>query len=260
MSVFHARIAGLRVELLLDGAAPPGMERWRPYSCGPGQADLVLALVPGKLEGLGKLTGKVVEEHGTWRAGGVEHLGWLDPAAGRGVAVADPGMLVADSLTRAALARSVAAKGGVLVHAAAVEVDGRAHLVPGRSGAGKSTLARLSKRALTDELAVVFPGPAGGPPEVHGTPWWYSHGGHAPLAGAYELAWGDPAIEPIRGPGLLRHLAQGLVLPLESPAERTRAFGVCGALAAAVPFARLSFRRDSDVDALLRDHAERWAA
>jgi hypothetical protein len=252
MTVFHARVAGLRIDLVVDGAASPGLERWAPYACPPGAAEVVLALTPGRPESLRRLTGRVVVEGGRWYPGGAEHLGWLDPATGRGEAVGDPWLVVADALARAALARSVAARGGVLVHGAALEVDGRAHLVPGHSGAGKSTLARRAGHVLCDELAAVFPGAQDEPPEVFGTPWWRSSGGQAPLASVYRLAWGEPEVTPLHGPGLLRHLAQGLVLPFDDPAERARAFSVCGALARAVPFARLAFRPDTDVDALLR--------
>jgi len=259
MTVFHARVAGLRVDLVIEGAPPQGLERWAPYACPPGPAEIVLALSPGRPEALRRLTGRVVVDGGRWRAGGAEELGWLDPASGHGEAIADPWLLVADALARAALARSVATRGGVLVHAAALEVDGRAHLVPGHSGAGKSTLSRLAGRVLTDELAAIFPGSGGAPPEVFGTPWWRSSGGQAPLAAVYRLAWDEPAVTPLHGPGLLRHLAQGLVLPFDDPEERARAFAVCGVLARAVPFARLAFRPGTDVDALLRGQAA-WKA
>jgi hypothetical protein len=202
----------------------------------------------------------VTAEGELWRAGGGEELGWLDPATGRGEAVADPALVAAESLARAALARSVAARGGVLLHAAAVEVDGRAHLLPGPSGAGKSTLAKLAGSVITDELAAVFPGSSVEPPVVHGTPWWRSSGGSAPLAGIYRLCWDEPSVTALPGPGLLRHLAQSLVLVLDGPEERGRAFAACGALASAIPFARLAFRPDTDVDALLRGHEALRAA
>jgi hypothetical protein len=51
------------------------------------------------------------------------------------------------------------ASGGVLLHSAALVVEGSAYLFPGRSGAGKSTLCRLARTAgwqiLSDELNAV---------------------------------------------------------------------------------------------------------
>jgi len=252
MTVFHARVAGLRIDLVIDGEPPEGLRRWSPYACAPGPAEIVLSLTPGRPASLRRLTGRVVVSDGRWLPGGAEQLGWFDPASGRGQAIADPGLVVADALARAALAHSVAARGGALFHAVAVEVDGRAHLMPGHSGAGKSTLARLSGHVLTDELAAVFPGTGGDPPEVFGTPWWNSSGGNAPLAAVYRLAWDEPEVTPLHGPGLLRHLTQGLVLPFDAPEERARAFSVCGVLARTTRFARLAFRHGTDVDALLR--------
>jgi hypothetical protein len=259
MTVFHARVAGLRIDLVIDGEAPEGLRRWSPYACAAGPAEIVLSLMPARPRSLRRLTGRVVVDGGLWRAGGAEQLGWLDPVSGRGQAIADPSLVVADALARAALARSVGARGGALFHAVAVEVDGQAHLVPGHSGAGKSTLARLAGHVLTDELAAVFPGTGGEPTQVFGTPWWHSDGGNAPLAAVYRLAWDEPAVTPLHGPGLLRHLTQGLVLPFDAPEERARAFAVCGALARTTRFARLAFRHGTDVDALLRGQAA-WRA
>ena len=252
MTVFPVQIAGLRLDLAFDDPAPEALDRWAAYRCEPGPAEVVLSLAPGDPSLLRRLTGRIVVDGGLWRPGGVESLGWLDPATGRGQAIADSGLVVAGALARAALARSVAARGGALFHAVALQVDERAHLVPGHSGAGKSTLARLAGHVLSDELAAVFPGQGGEPAQVHGTPWWHSDGGSAPLAAVYRLAWDEPSVTPLHGPGLLRHLAQGLVLPFDDPAERARAFAVCGALARATPFSRLAFRPGTDVDALLR--------
>jgi hypothetical protein len=125
--------------------------------------------------------------------------------------------------------------------------------VPGRSGSGKSTFAGLAADVITDELAVVVP--AGRGFEVHGSPWWRSAGGSAPLAGVFALAWDEPSVAPLSRAALLRHLATNVVLPIDGPTERAEAFGVAGAIAAVVPFARLAFRTDTDVDALVRRHS-----
>jgi hypothetical protein len=258
MTPFHARVAGLRVDLLFHGAPPAALRRYVPFVCSPGPADVVLVLRPGELEPDCRFTGRIAWRGGLWRAEGAERLGSLDPATGRGEGVADPAMTIADAFVRAALAWSVAARRGALFHAAAVRVDAAAHLVPGRSGAGKSTFASRAGHALTDEVAAVVSSPGGF--EVHGTPWWRSSSGSAPLERVLALAWDDPSIEPLPRPALLRHLATNLVLPFDGPAERAAAFRVCGDIAAKVPFARVSFRPDTAVDDLLRRFPARRAA
>lgn len=181
---------------------------------------------------------------------GAEDLGWLDPVARRAEVRSDPMSIALEPLLRAALATDVLAQGGCLVHAAAVVVDGLAHLFPGRSGSGKSTFAALASLTLTDELSVILPGPGGF--RIHGTPWWRGRPGSAPLARVYEIGWDGEAVRPLERIRELRHLLTNLVLPVDGPAEMARAFDLASRVAAAVPFARLSFRPGSDVDAIVR--------
>ncbi len=76
--------------------------------------------------------------------------------------------------------------GGFLLHAAAIEVEGRAHLFFGPPGAGKTTLAGNSgARAITEESAVVWPDSEGW--RICGTPWW-SDGGRPGRRETYPLA------------------------------------------------------------------------
>jgi hypothetical protein len=252
------QVAGIRLDLRLHGSGTELRARYGAFVRSEGAAAYVLDLRPGTLAGIGRVTGRPVALGGRWHLAGAERLGWIDPATGVGEAVADPSLLVVDGLVRAVLGREVHARGGILVHAAALRSAGRAHLFPGRSGAGKSTLAAASADALCDELAAVLPAGAGW--AVHGTPWWASRAGEAPLAAAYALGWGEARIEPLPRAGLLRHLATNLVLPFDGPEERTRALASAAAVAWAVPFARLSFRPDTDVDALLDRHALARAA
>jgi len=165
--------------------------------------------------------------------------------------VAEPTLFAVDALVRAALTLDVLSRGGCLFHASAVQVDGKAHLFPGRSGAGKSTLTTLSSAPLCEELCAVLPGPGGF--QVHGTPWWNGRPACAPLAGVYELAWGGEgvALRP-RSEGL-RHLLANVTLVLDEPATRAAAFLAAGRVAAGVPFGRFSFTPRSNVDGLLRD-------
>jgi SynChlorMet cassette protein ScmC len=64
--------------------------------------------------------------------------------------------------------------GGANLHAAAVERDGEAFLLPGKSGTGKSTCCRRIEppwRAVCDDLTLVIPGRKGGF-IVHPLPTW----------------------------------------------------------------------------------------
>jgi hypothetical protein len=244
-------VAGARLELRVDGAPPPRLEeRYGAFRTGPGPAGWVLDLRPGPTPQLAGMTGRVVADGRLLRVQGAEPLGALDVAARRAEALCDPLLVVADALVRAALAADVLARGGCLLHAAALVVDGAAHLCPGRSGSGKSTLASLAGDVLSDELVAVLP--EGGGFRAHGTPWWTGRPGSAPLAAVHVLAWHREEVAPLARGGGLRHLASNLVLPLDRRQERAAAFAAAGRIAAAAPFERLAFRPSTDVDALLR--------
>ena len=243
-------LARSRIDLRLHAVAPRLAERYRAFAGASGPPRWTLEMRPGPAPGLGRLTGRAVLRDGLLRIEGAEALGWLDPSARRGEAFEDPMLVGVDGLVRAALATDVLDRGGCLLHAAAVEVEGLAHLAPGRSGAGKSTFAALAGNPLTDELAAVIP--TDGTFEVHGTPWWRARAGAAALGAIYRLAWGGEGVVPLGRAAALRHLVANLVLPVDGPGERRRAFTAAAAMAAAAPFAQLAFRPVSDVDALLR--------
>lgn len=113
----------------------------------------------------------------------------------------------------------LASESGFLIHAAAVESHGRAHLFFGPSGAGKTTMTRLSqregKRILTDEMAAVrFDGRRW---LVYGTPFWGEFQGIS-VADAVELAGmfrlvkaGHLGISPAGAPEMLTALMQTVV-------------------------------------------------
>jgi hypothetical protein len=186
---------------------------------------------------------------GVLRLEGRERYGFLDPASGQGEALLDPHLLVLDALVRVAMALDLADRNGCLFHAAALVVDGAAHVAPGRSGAGKSTIAGLAGDVLADEVCAVVPGEEGF--SVHGTPWWRGRPGTAPLAATWTLGWDAERTEALPAAEALRHLCTNMVVPGVGRAERT-GFELCARVATAVPFGRLSFRKDTDVDALLR--------
>lgn len=247
--ILRLEIVGTRIDLELAGPEPAALDWLRPFEVGAGPAAWSLRLERGRPLAAQPPGRCVVEREGRWVIPGLEEAGWLDPAAGLGSAQANPGLMVLDTLLRAAVAEAVLRRGGLLLHGATVVVDGGAYVCPARSGSGKSTLAALAGHPLSDEVSALLP--AAGRFTAHATPWWRSRGGAAPLAAVCALAWDGEAFDPLPG-SPLRQLAANLVLPLDSTAGRTRALEVAAAIARTAPPARLAFRRTSDVDRLLR--------
>jgi hypothetical protein len=106
----------------------------------------------------------------------------------------DPRERGVENILRVTLAWLTATRGGMLLHSASIEKDGRAFLFFGQSGAGKSTLASLSRRGrvISDDLTLLLPGRDGGL-EAIGSPFrgTYTQGepvhGRFPLAAAFRL-------------------------------------------------------------------------
>jgi hypothetical protein len=248
VSLLALSVAGVRIDLRVAAPLPAGLERYLPFPAASGPPDWTIELT-GPIASTVSPGRSLLARGGRWRIPGLEEAAWLDPATGTGAAGTDEGCLVLDTLLRAAVSATVLDAGGLLVHGASVVVDGAAHLCPARSGSGKSTLAARAGHPLADELSVLRPVPEGF--RAHATPWWISHGGTAPLARIYELAWDGEGVTPLAG-SALRLLSTNLVSPLDEPAHLARALAVAAEVARRSPFARLAFRRDSDVDALLR--------
>ncbi len=146
------------------------------------------------------------------------------------------------------LARALPAFGGVFVHAAAVDWDGRGLLFAGPSEAGKSTIVKLigeRARVLCDDRVVVRASPEGF--RVHGT---WNHGeidrvspGSAPLRAVFFLRQADlnraDRIGDARA--VLRDFLPRLVRPLVSAGWWEKALAVAGAVVREVPFYDLRF-------------------
>jgi hypothetical protein len=111
------------------------------------------------------------------------------------VAPGSEGML---ALLRGVSAAIVHREGGLVLHTAAVELDGQAVLFVGPSGAGKSTAVRLTQsgRCFAYDHAAVVPGPSG----------W--------------LAWGLPGGSAVDAP-----LADGIVYPVAAVLRVQKAEG-----------------------------------
>jgi len=243
-------LAGARIDLGLAGPAPAVLaDRYGAFARSGRAARWQLKLHSGSPAGGERITGRVTTRDGLIRLEGRERDGFLDAATCRGEALLDPYLVVVDALVRTVMALELSARGGCMFHAAALVVDGLTHLVPGRSGSGKTTLAARAGDVLSDEICAVVPD--GRSFRVEGTPWWTGRPGAAPLAAVWKLDRGEERLESLAPAEGMRHLCTNLVVPGLRGAERT-AFELCGRVAARVPFGRLSFRLDTNVDALLR--------
>ena len=243
-------IAGMRIDVLAEGdVLEPVARRYAGFLDGSGPAAWTFRLRPGPLD-IGKLSGRVARDGPSLRVVGAERMGVLDLPSRHAEATADASLVAVEGLLRAALTLDVLERGGCLLHAAAVEVDGAAHLAPGRSGSGKSTFAALASSALADELCAVLP--EGDRFAVHGTPWWKGRAASAPLAGLHVLSWSGEGLFPASRTDGLRHLLGNVTLAVDEPGTRERAFAAAVRIAAAAPFGRLAFGLRSDVDGILR--------
>jgi hypothetical protein len=103
-------------------------------------------------------------------------------ADGRRATIASSDLGPIEVLLRYLLAARLLERGGLLVHASAVERAGGAWVFCGPSGAGKSTIAaHLEGRVLCDEAIALLV--EGGRVRVHATPYWRAVPSAAPAAG-----------------------------------------------------------------------------
>lgn len=122
-----------------------------------------------------------------------------------------PGPRGLRALLRAVSAAILEPEGGATLHAAGVEVDGRAVVYLGPSGAGKSTAARLSERArsFADDHVALVPTDAGwmawGLPGGSPAPMPQSAGVVFPLATLWRVQRGEqrPVAERLTGAAAL---------------------------------------------------------
>jgi len=171
------------------------------------------------------------------------------------------------NLIRASLAWSLPGRGGALLHAAGLELDGRAFVLVGPEGSGKSSWAELGgrggARVLSDDLILVD----GAGPELRvlGTPFRSTHRarygpGTWPLAGllfpvqADNHGWktAEPLLAAARLAANLPFIAEGL--------ERDdRLAPMIRRLTRSVPCAEFRFALDPSFVALLRAWPEQPA-
>ena len=124
-------------------------------------------------------------------------------------------------------------RGGLLLHGACVEHEGRGHVFVGRSGAGKTTLAgRLGARVISDEVTCLKDG------RVQGHPFQSRLGdgrapeGGLPLGSLATLAQGEPRRERLFGAAAGRALLSRVFLPARD--ARSIAFALATASALSI--------------------------
>jgi hypothetical protein len=155
----------------------------------------------------------------------------------------------------------LARHGGLNVHAAGIDDDGRGFLFPGISGAGKSTVSRLWQRepfvqVLSDDRTIIRLHDE--VPWIYGTPW---HGeaelccaGRARLRGVFFLEQDeDNRVIPMHPSEAAAELV-ARSFPAYWDAEGLEAtLRTAATIAALVPAFRLRFRPDAGAVATVRE-------
>jgi hypothetical protein len=149
--------------------------------------------------------------------------------------------------------------GGMLVHGAALLLDGKAHLFVGLGGRGKSSVVALSPHALAlnDDLVVLRPVEGGW--RAFGTPFWNpetswraGQTSEGSVVGIYSLAQDRRVyLEPLPVAVAASELVANCPVVNTDSLELFAVINRCRRLAEAVTVQRLHFRKDSGFWALL---------
>lgn len=142
----------------------------------------------------------------------------------------------------------LAARGGLLVHACAAVIDGRAFVFAGHSGDGKTTLARLLQNEgfelLSDERVAIRR--EGGGFRAYGTPW--PGEGNVVSTASYPLAGililrkaPHHRIVGRQGTSLAAELLARSIRPACLPRELGRILELVAGVAESVPIGELEF-------------------
>jgi hypothetical protein len=270
-------VVGVGSELLpiaADAADIP----YRPFALPPASAtpDIAVEVAPGDVAA----GGTPVFTCGPWEmlrgdggayglrfgtaAGGRPVLAWCDRETTRVALRVAPASAPLDPvrypLDQLLLMNHLAFRGGLLLHAAGVVLDGVGLVFPGVSGAGKSTLSGLLAAAaprgalLSDDRIIVRA--QDGRFRMYGTPWPGTAGvarnASAPLAAALFLAKGPcHALTRLAPAQAVRRLVQVVSCPWYDRDRLSPVLETCERLVSMVPCFELRFARDPGVAALV---------
>ena len=164
------------------------------------------------------------------------------------------------NLLRAALAWKLLSRGGALLHAAGIVVDGRAFALAGAEGSGKSTFSGEGERGgasvVSDDLVLVDP--EGGGFALAGAPFRSTHAvafarGRWPLAALLFPRHGAPPVLAPVAPLLAQaRIVANLPFVAESLDRDDRLRAVVARLVERVPCRELTFAPDPGFLELLR--------
>lgn len=167
-----------------------------------------------------------------------------------------------EACVRIALSIALPRHGALMLHASAVEHDGRALVFTGVSGAGKSTIStmldRPPARKIGDEILVlhrddahrwfVYVPPYLGPFVTTGI----AHGTHAPLDGIHLLVQAPHHARATVAPtAALRELLRHVLVYVAESRTAEHVLSLVAELTRQVPCYRLEFRKDPDVASVL---------
>ena len=156
-----------------------------------------------------------------------------------------------ENFLRAMTAGFIQARGGMLLHGAAVVRGGRAYVFFGPSGSGKTTVTRFSQRdlVLSDDLTLLVPAADGF--QAAGIPFGMAHH-HVPdsneafpIAGLHRLVQSkEVRRERVTGAAAMAEVVASLPFVLDSDVDPRPAVENAARLVATTPLWRLHFRKD----------------